>query len=156
MSIKDKIKKTFDVKDTDQIPDEFEPEKQVEKTDEELKEFVEETIEGHEDKTKKPKEKKEETSEIEEQIETEEKPTTPEKQSTFSTQMNIQLDIENATKTKEIIKDAVNKGYIAAISAEKAITKENVDQVNKILDYLAKHKYDTIIVAKKTEAVFNE
>lgn len=149
MGLKDKFKKkVLESDETDEFPDEFESSsKQVEKDDLEIKDFVKKNVDG-----KKQESLEEKMDSIEEGVEKSDSKL----ESNFTTNLRIQVDVSNYEKTKSIVLDAVSKGYVVAISVEKRVTTENAKKVCSILKYLASNQYDTLIVASKIEAVFNE
>ncbi len=169
MGIKDKLfgkeSSIYSGKEKEEFPDDFKENTKV------IKESEDEDIAAFIRKKKSQKEEKEKP--IKEELEKPvEKPVAPEsvqdkspvsptqsieedRVSNFAKIITVYMKPDDVEKTKETLKESVNAGFLIGLQAGIQITKENVEEVNSILRYLADNKWLVVVSGEQVEPLFD-
>lgn len=170
MVIRDKLRNKFGKKKEESIeedlkenPEEFESNEEriqegldelgPEKSD--IQDFLKKKNEQKAEKLK-AKEKKEVEEEPEEQ-EIVPKETEPDKlRGSLTNYLDLRVTSENFEKTKEVLVEALDSGFVLALQAGIKVEKENVVKVSAALKYLVTNGYLVVVSGEKSEPVFDE
>ncbi len=83
-------------------------------------------------------------------------PVEEEKVSNLAKILTIYMTPDKVDATKEALKSSLDANYMLGLQAGIQVTKENVEEINSILRYLADNKWLVVVSGEQVEPLFNE